>query len=152
MRPVHSLPHYFLKIHSNISLPSMRRSSEWSTSFRFSKQNIARIFHFSRDVYKEMQISFEEELVFMTFPAVCLVRNEARSAGLLLQCSSRPQQVTFICSLHELTSRQMEQTAVIMDPIYILIINVTQNKSPSTFAHILYKDVIPTDQFIFLRI
>jgi hypothetical protein len=40
MHPVHTVSPYFPKIHSNIILPSMPKSSEWSLHFRFSNQNI----------------------------------------------------------------------------------------------------------------
>jgi len=35
IQPVHNFPHYFPKIHSNVILLSMPRSSEWSLPFRF---------------------------------------------------------------------------------------------------------------------
>ena len=38
INPFHALPHFFFKIHCNISLPSTTRSSKWSLSFRFSYQ------------------------------------------------------------------------------------------------------------------
>jgi len=38
--PVHTFPSYFSKIHSNITFPSMPRSSEWSLPFRFTNQYI----------------------------------------------------------------------------------------------------------------
>jgi hypothetical protein len=39
MHPVRNFPSNFLKIHSNIILPSMTRFSEWSLPFNFSDQN-----------------------------------------------------------------------------------------------------------------
>jgi hypothetical protein len=45
--PVHICPPYFPKIHSNITLPSTRRSSEWSLPDRFSNQNLVRISNIS---------------------------------------------------------------------------------------------------------
>jgi len=36
MHLVHTLPHYFPKINSNIIRPSMTRSSDWSLPFKFS--------------------------------------------------------------------------------------------------------------------
>jgi hypothetical protein len=33
MNPVHTSPHYFPEVHSNIILPSMQRTSEWSLPF-----------------------------------------------------------------------------------------------------------------------
>jgi hypothetical protein len=39
MHPVHILPPYFHKNHSNIILPSMSESSAWCFPFRFSDQN-----------------------------------------------------------------------------------------------------------------
>jgi len=47
MHPVHASPPYFPKINSNIILPSMAISSEWSAPFRFSNQNIVCISHIS---------------------------------------------------------------------------------------------------------
>jgi hypothetical protein len=38
--PTHTFPPYFRKVHTNIILPSMPRSSEWSYPFRFSDQNL----------------------------------------------------------------------------------------------------------------
>jgi len=38
MNPVHALPLYFRKIHYNIILPPIPRSSKWSPPFRFSDQ------------------------------------------------------------------------------------------------------------------
>ena len=37
--PVHTSPFQFLKIHSNINLPSMSRSSKWSLSLRLPHQH-----------------------------------------------------------------------------------------------------------------
>jgi len=48
MHPVHNFPSYVPKIHSNIILPSMAMSSEWSLTLRFSDQNcvcISHLFH-----------------------------------------------------------------------------------------------------------
>jgi hypothetical protein len=39
MHPVNTFPPYFRKIHSNIILPTMSRSSEWYILFRFSNQH-----------------------------------------------------------------------------------------------------------------
>jgi hypothetical protein len=52
MYPTHNFPPYFLKIHSNITLPSTNRSSEWSLLFSFSYQNIVCISHFFHACYK----------------------------------------------------------------------------------------------------
>jgi hypothetical protein len=43
----HNLPSYFSKIRSNIILPSMPRSSEWSLPFRFSDHNFVCVSHLS---------------------------------------------------------------------------------------------------------
>jgi hypothetical protein len=51
MNPVRILPPYFPKIHSNIVLPSMPRSSKWSLPFRFSNQNIVGISCLSHTCY-----------------------------------------------------------------------------------------------------
>jgi hypothetical protein len=40
MHPVHTFPPYFLKIHSNIILPSTPRSPEWSLPFRYFAHKI----------------------------------------------------------------------------------------------------------------
>jgi hypothetical protein len=45
--PAHTFPSYFPNIHSNITLPSTPRSSEWSRPFRFSNQNFVCISHLS---------------------------------------------------------------------------------------------------------
>jgi hypothetical protein len=42
---LHAFPPYFPKIYSNINIPSMPRSSEWSFRFRFSDQNYVYISH-----------------------------------------------------------------------------------------------------------
>jgi hypothetical protein len=47
MNPLHAFPPYFLKIHSNITLPSTPRSSEWCLPFKFSDQNFVYISHLS---------------------------------------------------------------------------------------------------------
>jgi len=39
MHPVHTFSPHFRKVQFNIILPSTRRYSEWSLSFRFSDQN-----------------------------------------------------------------------------------------------------------------
>jgi hypothetical protein len=44
MNPVHTIPSYSFKIHFNIILPSMSRSSNWFIFFRFLDQNAVRIF------------------------------------------------------------------------------------------------------------
>jgi len=49
--PVHIFPHYFPKIYSNIILPSILRSSEWSLPFRFSNKNIVCTSHRSHACY-----------------------------------------------------------------------------------------------------
>jgi hypothetical protein len=36
VKPLHTLPPYFLKIHFNIILPSMPRTSEWCVPFRLT--------------------------------------------------------------------------------------------------------------------
>jgi hypothetical protein len=50
MHPVHTLQHYFLKIHSDI-FSATPRFSAWSLSFRFSLQDIVRIYHISHACY-----------------------------------------------------------------------------------------------------
>jgi len=45
MNPVHNLPPYFPKIHSNIILTSTSRSSEWSFPFGFSHRKFVCISH-----------------------------------------------------------------------------------------------------------
>jgi len=45
MYPVHTLPPYFFKIHSNIIHLAMPRSSEWSLPIRFSYQNLLYVSH-----------------------------------------------------------------------------------------------------------
>jgi hypothetical protein len=45
MHSVHNFSPYFPMIHSNIILPSMSRSSEWSLYFRFSIQNFVIIYN-----------------------------------------------------------------------------------------------------------
>jgi hypothetical protein len=40
MNPVHTLPSYFPKIHSNIIFPSAPRSSKWSLPFRFPTKTL----------------------------------------------------------------------------------------------------------------
>jgi hypothetical protein len=45
MNPLHTLPHYFPKVHSDITFPPMSRSSEWSLPFRFLDQNFVRVSH-----------------------------------------------------------------------------------------------------------
>jgi len=40
MHPVHTLPHYFPKIHSNIIFLSMPRSSKWSLPSMFTSVQI----------------------------------------------------------------------------------------------------------------
>jgi len=44
MNPAHTILRYFYKIHSNITLPSTPRSSEWALPFRFFDQNCVYIF------------------------------------------------------------------------------------------------------------
>jgi len=51
MYPAHMFPPYFSKIHSNIILPSMPRSSEWFLAFRLSNENISCLSHFSCAYY-----------------------------------------------------------------------------------------------------
>jgi len=60
MEPEGSLPclqepatpsHCFLKTHSNIILPFIPRTSEWSLPFRFSDQNVVCISHLSHACY-----------------------------------------------------------------------------------------------------
>jgi hypothetical protein len=49
MNPVHTLPICFSKIHSDYTLPSTPRSSEWSLPFRFTDQlNVA---NYTRLIY-----------------------------------------------------------------------------------------------------
>jgi len=48
---VHTLTTYFSKIHSNICFPSMPRSSEQSSPFRFSDQNTVCMSNFSHACY-----------------------------------------------------------------------------------------------------
>jgi len=45
MHLVHTFTHYFPKIHSDVGLPSMPRSSEQSLPLRLSDQNFAYISH-----------------------------------------------------------------------------------------------------------
>jgi len=47
MNPIHTLPPYFHKIHSNIIYLSMPRFSAWSFSFRRSNQNFVSISYLS---------------------------------------------------------------------------------------------------------
>jgi hypothetical protein len=51
MHPVHTFPPYFPNIHSNITIPSTPRSSEWSLPFRFSNQDTVRISRLSHACY-----------------------------------------------------------------------------------------------------
>jgi hypothetical protein len=51
MNPVHILPTYLSKIHSNIIFPSTPKSSEWSPPFMFYNQHILRISHLSHACY-----------------------------------------------------------------------------------------------------
>jgi len=51
MNPVHTFPPYICKVHSNIIIPSMSRSSGWSLPFRFSNQNTICILHLSHACY-----------------------------------------------------------------------------------------------------
>jgi hypothetical protein len=51
MHPVHTFPPCFPKDHSNIILPSMPMSSEWSLPFRISEQNFTYIPHVSYACY-----------------------------------------------------------------------------------------------------
>jgi len=57
MNPVQNSPSSFLKISSDIILPSMLMSSNWPLSFRCSKQNLTYIFHPSRACYITPPIS-----------------------------------------------------------------------------------------------
>jgi hypothetical protein len=43
INPVHNLPPYFRKIHSNVMLPSLPRSSEWSLPFKYSYKKLVRV-------------------------------------------------------------------------------------------------------------
>jgi hypothetical protein len=47
MNPVHTFPSYFPKIHSNIILPSMPTSSEWSLTYSFFPTKILCVFFIS---------------------------------------------------------------------------------------------------------
>jgi hypothetical protein len=51
MHPVHTLPTYFLKLHPNIILPFMLRSSKQSLPFRISNQNFVCISHLPHACY-----------------------------------------------------------------------------------------------------
>jgi len=51
MHLVHIFPPYFPNIHSNIILPSVPRSSEWSHPSNFSDQNFECISHLSHVYY-----------------------------------------------------------------------------------------------------
>jgi hypothetical protein len=51
MHPVHNLPPYFPKIHSNINFPSTFRYSKWSLPFWFANQSIVCIYRLSRACY-----------------------------------------------------------------------------------------------------
>jgi len=51
MYPVHTLPPYSPKIHSNIIFSYTPRSSKWSLPFRFFNQNIVCISHLSHPCY-----------------------------------------------------------------------------------------------------
>jgi hypothetical protein len=48
MHPVHTFPHYYLKIYSHIIFPSTTRSSEWFSPFRLSDLNVICICHVSQ--------------------------------------------------------------------------------------------------------
>jgi hypothetical protein len=50
INPIHAVTHYFPKIHSNIMVLSMTRSSMQSLPFRFSDQNVVCI-HLSHSCY-----------------------------------------------------------------------------------------------------
>lgn len=51
MNSVHTVTHYFFKIHLNIILASMFMSSRWSLPFRHSDENSVSISHFSYAFY-----------------------------------------------------------------------------------------------------
>jgi hypothetical protein len=58
MNPVHNTPPYFRKIHSDVILPSMHRSSEWSLCFRFPNQDIVCISHLAHPFYTPRPLHF----------------------------------------------------------------------------------------------
>jgi hypothetical protein len=58
MHSVHTLPHYFPKIRSNIFLPSTPGSSEWSLPLKFSAHNFARISLFSHACYMPSRCNY----------------------------------------------------------------------------------------------
>jgi hypothetical protein len=47
MKPFHTLPPYFCKIHSDINILSTSRSSEWSPPFKLPDQRFVFVFHCS---------------------------------------------------------------------------------------------------------
>jgi len=65
MQPVHIFPPYFPKIHSNIILPSMTRSSEWPLHFRFADQNFVRTSRLSHACYIQFMNNFRHENVMI---------------------------------------------------------------------------------------
>jgi len=73
LSPVHALPSYFFKLNFNINLPSTRRSSKWSPSFRFTQHNpvcIAVLPHTCHTLHSYLIFNFIT-LITLVFTSSC---------------------------------------------------------------------------------